>query len=67
MIVVTDLGPIRLTTPAPAQRELSTNERAWITILREIGGGTIPPPKLAVVQAVRHTIRAQHRHCPLDP
>ena len=53
MIVVTDTGPIRLAASAPPAAELTANERAWISLLRDIGGGTTPPPTLAAVQALR--------------
>lgn len=59
MMIRTDTGPIKLTAPTLEQHELTDSERAWIAVLREVGGGTIPPPTLAAVQAVRHAMRAQ--------
>ena len=59
MMIQTDAGPIRLTAPAPEQCELTGNERAWIAVLREVCGRSIPPPSLAAVQAMRCVMRAQ--------
>ncbi|WP_209425182.1 hypothetical protein [Pararhodobacter sp. SW119] len=61
MIVVTDLGAIRLAESVTEMPGLSANERAWIGMLRELGGGVIPPPNLATVQALRLSIRRGQR------
>lgn len=57
MMVKTELGAIRLTAPALAKGELTANESAWIAMLRESCGGSIPPLTLAAVQALRRVSR----------
>ncbi len=58
MIVLTDTGAIRLPAPSPETPDLTADECAWISLLRDLGGGSTPPPSLAVVQAVRRTMNA---------
>jgi hypothetical protein len=58
MMVATDLGAIRLAVHVPAMTDLTANERHWISLLRDVGGGIAPPPTLAAVQAVRRVMHA---------
>lgn len=57
MIVETDLGALRLAEPVPDLQSLTATERAWIAMLRDLGGGTTPPPTLPAVQAVRRALK----------
>lgn len=56
MIVETDSGPIRLAARAPQTRELTADEGAWISFLRDLGEGSTPPPTLAMIQNVRRAL-----------
>jgi hypothetical protein len=56
-IVMTDSGAIRLAASVPETPGLSAEERAWIGLLRDLGGGLIPPPTLARVQTLRRAMR----------